>query len=308
MPSINRAEEICHALGLEFYIGPPRPSEAGKNEPDFSASPVPPWLQEALNLPADADVDSVLEAVKALHESGEGAAVLALLCDKARAVDELRERLVQEDAAPEEVASVINAETQALHLEIARHLRPLAEVLDDAAALVGVLRPPGAGHGFGELQEMRHAEVQEVNSVAVDVVDVDAAAGGGSFSDQERVIGTLAFCRTWMENHYLTPRQCFVMGVRGESMEPILYPGSSILVDQDRRAWRPGKIFVVDAWHGLVVKYADEDEEGNWLLASAHESYEPIPFPEDAKIVGQVVWTARTVLDHSYLQKHSLDQ
>ena len=324
-PLLSNAERVATALGLELDLsfrdrknepessrstpgGEADPStETRKNEPDFSTSPVPPWLQEALELPVEADADSVLETVRGLRESGQEAAVFAALCDKARSVDALRERLVQEETAPEKLVSVINAETEALHLEIAQHLRPLAEVLDDAAALVAVLRPPGAGHGFGELQEMRHAEVQEVNTVAVDVVDIDAAAGGGSQPGQERVIGTLAFCRTWMEKHYLRPRECFVMGVRGESMEPVLHPDSSILVDQNRKTWRPGKIFVVDGWHGTVVKYAGVDSLGNWQLESAHRSHEPIPFPDDGKVVGQVVWTARTIIEHSYVPNRAVE-
>lgn len=327
-PSFDRACKILRVLGIDLFFSSPQsetwknepessrstpggeadPStETRKNEPDSSTSPVPPWLQEALELSGEADADSVLETVRGLRESGQEAAVFAALCDKARSVDALRERLVQEETAPEELVSVINAETEALHLEIAHHLRPLAEVLDDATALVAVLRPPGAGHGFGELQEMRHAEVQEVNTVAVDVVDMDAAAGGGSQPGQERVIGTLAFCRTWMEKHYLRPRECFVMGVRGESMEPVLHPDSSILVDQNRKAWRPGKIFVVDGWHGTVVKYAGEDSLGNWQLESAHRSHEPIPFPDDGKVVGQVVWTARTIIEHSYVPHPTME-
>lgn len=36
IPSINRAEKIAHALGLEFYIGPPREAKSGQTTPHLS--------------------------------------------------------------------------------------------------------------------------------------------------------------------------------------------------------------------------------------------------------------------------------
>lgn len=35
VPSINRAEKIARALGLEFYIGPPRQAKSDKTPPSF---------------------------------------------------------------------------------------------------------------------------------------------------------------------------------------------------------------------------------------------------------------------------------
>ena len=37
-PSIDRAEKIAHALGLEFYIGPPRDAKSDKTPPAFATS------------------------------------------------------------------------------------------------------------------------------------------------------------------------------------------------------------------------------------------------------------------------------
>ena len=301
-PTARRLEEICKALGLEFYVGPPRRPETWKNEPessrssgsggeatagktrknelDFSTSAAPPWLQEALDLPPGAEVDTVIQAVNALRESGPDS-LQADLRDLSRLVEEL---------------SVVKSETQSLHSVVTR-LKPLADLIEDPEALAS-LKP-----GFGKDQESRHAEVPEYELAMVDRVDFDVAAGGGSDPSQAKIIGTLAFCRDWLRSHHLNPLDCVVAGVRGESMEETLCPGSSILVDRTRTAWRPGKIFVVRTPDGVVVKYAGEDKSGNWWLVSEHPSYGPVLFPDEAKIIGQVVWTARTLLDHSYIPK-----
>ena len=54
VPSINRAEELCEALGLEFYIGPPRDADPpGAGFEDSGSSPPyipepPPWAADLL--------------------------------------------------------------------------------------------------------------------------------------------------------------------------------------------------------------------------------------------------------------------
>ena len=63
VPSVDRAPEICDALGLEFYVGPPR------------ALPEP--LREALGLPADADAEAAIEAIERRAAEARAAALAA---------------------------------------------------------------------------------------------------------------------------------------------------------------------------------------------------------------------------------------
>ena len=51
-PTVNRAAEICRALGLEFYVGPPRETE------------VPSKITKALGLPVDASVDDAVNVIE----------------------------------------------------------------------------------------------------------------------------------------------------------------------------------------------------------------------------------------------------
>lgn len=131
----------------------------------------------------------------------------------------------------------------------------------------------------------------------VEVRELAAAAGGGAGADDERVVGRVAFRRTWLDRHGLDPKSCTVIGVMGESMDPTLPEGCSILVDRDHKGLRDGRIFVVRTDDGLVVKRAGKDQSGDWLMLSDNDSpdWPPLPWPQDAKVIGEVKWMARTL-------------
>ena len=130
----------------------------------------------------------------------------------------------------------------------------------------------------------------------VDVNEVAAAAGGGAVVFDETVVGRLWFRRDWLGRHAIDPKQCNIITVNGESMEPILPSGCSILVDrsQGRRRRRVGRIFVLRTEDGLVVKRAGKDAEGNWRIESEHPAWPPVPWSDTTEIIGEVRWSAVT--------------
>ncbi len=134
--------------------------------------------------------------------------------------------------------------------------------------------------------EVRHVEIYEVA----------ASAGAGMHIEEAPVKGTLAFRREWLDSNSIDPVQCSIIGVAGESMEPTLVEGCSILVDRSnyRRRRREGRIFVINAEEGLIVKRAAKDTAGDWFIESDHPAWDPEPWPENAEVVGEVRWMART--------------
>ena len=129
----------------------------------------------------------------------------------------------------------------------------------------------------------------------VDQIDLEVAAGAGAEAEDETVTERLTFRLDWLKSHGLDPSYCTVVKVQGESMEPTLPEGSAILVDRARRRRRVGGIFVVRTGDGVVVKRAGKDQAGAWLLLSDHPTWEPVPWPQDAKVIGEVKWMARTL-------------
>lgn len=139
------------------------------------------------------------------------------------------------------------------------------------------------------------AEAHAPGARPVATAELDVAAGGGAVSlDDAPVVRQAWFRREWLDRHGLDPTRCVVIGVRGESMEPTLPNGCSILVACDRRQRRPGRIYVVRGEDGLVVKRAARSADG-WRLASDHPAWDPAPWPDEAETVGEAVWTARTL-------------
>ena len=112
-----------------------------------------------------------------------------------------------------------------------------------------------------------------------------------------RWAGVVWFRRDWLQRLGLDPTQCAVLRVQGESMAPAIAAGSSTLVDRRRARRRDGQIFVLRTAEGMVARRATRSGEGSgWQLVSDHPAWEPVVFPEDAVILGRVVWTARALV------------
>ena len=79
-------------------------------------------------------------------------------------------------------------------------------------------------------------------------------------------------------------------------MEPTLPDGCSILVDRKRREPQEGRIYVMRTEEGLVVKRLGLDEEGRWEIRSDSPDWRATPMSPATEIIGEVRWTARTVL------------
>ena len=134
------------------------------------------------------------------------------------------------------------------------------------------------------------------NNRPVDVVELAAAAGGGAEALGEEIAGCVWFRQDWLAARGLDPALCAVIRVVGESMEPLLREGDSILVDRQRRDRAEQCIYVVRTGDGLVVKRAGRGADGAWLLVSEHPSWAPIAWPGGAETIGQAVWTARSLV------------
>ncbi len=58
---------------------------------------------------------------------------------------------------------------------------------------------------------------------------------------------------------------------------------------------RRGRVYVLRTGDGLIAKRAGKDDGGGWLLESDHPAWAPVPWPDDAETVGEVIWTARSL-------------
>ena len=178
------------------------------------------------------------------------------------------------------------------------YLAGLTDNPDPAATLAAELAQERA-----KVRELEDAGALAADDAApdslrqVNLAELDAAAGDGAQIDGEQITGRIAFRRAWLARHGLNPTQCVIIGVKGESMEPTLTDGGSILIDRNRRSRRVGHIYVVRTDDGLIVKRAGKSRAGNWQFVSDNPDKQDWPtlrWPDDAEVIGEVKWAART--------------
>ena len=128
----------------------------------------------------------------------------------------------------------------------------------------------------------------------VRLMEVASAAGVGAEVYDETPIGLLWFRNDWLQSHSIDPEQSHIISVRGESMEPTLPDGCSILVDRKRRDPHQGRIYVMRTEDGLVVKRLGLDEEGRWEIRSDSPDWRVTPMSPGTEIIGEVRWSAVT--------------
>ena len=242
MPRLDRVAEICDALGLEFYVGPPR-TDSGDPRTDTGGT---------------ASKERVLPKAS-LRDMETGVRALSRVI-----VD------VGGDPIPDDLWPVL------------AERRGFVAVSSDLADLDALATM--AANDAGDVPGAR----------PVGVFEAAAAAGGGTLLDDAPRKGRVWFRRDWLDRRGLDATQCVVIGVMGESMEPTLPDGCSILVDRTSDDWREGHLYVVQTEDGLIVKRAGVAEDGDWLLVSDHPAHPPVSFPADAVVVGEVRWAAQS--------------
>lgn len=129
------------------------------------------------------------------------------------------------------------------------------------------------------------------------------AAGAGGNADDEHVLSYVPFRDDWLRSHNLTAARCVVIEVIGKSMEPTLEHRAVILVDLQRKTRRRDRIFAIRDTDGPIVKRLRCDNDNWWLDSDNEETdqesgrriYPARPWPNDARVFGQVMWTGRTL-------------
>lgn len=265
----SRLSAICSALGLEFYIGPPRDQQV-----------VIEQMAEALGLPRLTGVEEIIEKIESLNR-WDPAALQAHLDEAEVAIQKWRSKTVETVVEIVKHMKVSSPGTSVAEAARAVQMRNNDLNKDDGA----LAHPPISGKII-DFPGARPVAISE---------HLKSAAGGGAMDLDETVTGYAYFREDWLKRHRLDPGKCRVIGVMGESMQPTLPEGCSILVDFNRKTLRKEHIFVLRTDIGVVVKRAREGKHGQWLLVSDHPTWETKPWPDDAKIIGEVKWMAKTL-------------
>ena len=150
-----------------------------------------------------------------------------------------------------------------------------------------------------ELWDLKHGDTGRVpahydGTTHIEVIDVRTAAGAGAVvHGGEGVKSMIAFPVAWLRERGLQPKNCRVIEVVGESMEPTLADGCSILIDLSSSDPYPKGLFVMRTEDELIVKRLMHDQEAGWLLVSDNpdkKTYPTRPWRSDTRILAEVKW------------------
>lgn len=124
------------------------------------------------------------------------------------------------------------------------------------------------------------------------------AGAGASLETDGAVEGLYAFRKDFMGLSHISARQSVLMDVTGDSMEPLLTEGDTLLVDKSDQDIMDGKIYVVTLGDELRVKRIQKTFRG-LILRSENPKYADIPVEgpdlETFRVHGRVRWFGRVL-------------
>lgn len=122
------------------------------------------------------------------------------------------------------------------------------------------------------------------------------AAGGGSFETSDDIVGFYAF-RTDFLRTYGQPKDMVLFDVSGDSMEPAIQHGDTVLVDQSQKDVIPGNIYGVGIDEEIVVKRIEKTPGAIVLVSENREKYPPLTVVindhSNVRVIGRVIWLGR---------------
>ena len=150
--------------------------------------------------------------------------------------------------------------------------------------------------GVGEASSSPVADTQlDMPTRIVPKVLARLCAGDGSFEVEATPIEEHIFKESWLAQKG-TPSSMVLMDVIGDSMEPFICQGDTVLVDQSQTTVRSQSVYAVGVEDSIMVKRVSLENSMVTLL-SDNTAYSPIVPQGDEllsfRVIGRVVWSAR---------------
>lgn len=128
----------------------------------------------------------------------------------------------------------------------------------------------------------------------IPLYDAHISQGHGAWTDGARVLTRLAFTRYSLRKKGLCPDMLAAVRVDGDSNEPVLSDGDTVMVDLSRNALQGEAFYVIRLDDLLYAKRLQRLYDGGVKIISANSAYEPMTVPQsqlsNLEIIGRVVW------------------
>jgi len=151
------------------------------------------------------------------------------------------------------------------------------------------------GKGKMFIAERNDSVVPEYKSAPY--VKARLCAGDGSFEVDENVRDYWMFRTDWLKSKGIASNMILI-DVYGNSMEPELKDGDTVLIDTSRKEILAGSIYAVGIDDTIMVERI-EKHPGKLVLMSDNKDYETIYLSQSemdsVRIIGKIVWISRDV-------------
>jgi len=128
----------------------------------------------------------------------------------------------------------------------------------------------------------------------VPLYDARCSAGHGSWTEGATVLTMLAFTAYSLRKHGLAPSRLSAIRVVGDSMEPLLTDGDTVMIDHSRQSLEGEGVYVVHLDGHLYAKRLQRQFDGSIQIISQNKEYKSMVVPKDRldelSIIGRVVW------------------
>ncbi|WP_421326447.1 LexA family transcriptional regulator [Aeromonas veronii] len=153
----------------------------------------------------------------------------------------------------------------------------------------------GPKHPDGTAEQRVQREEFDEEYALIDGYHVTVSTGHGAFNDDHEVKRKLAFRRKWLTFRKLNPDNLVVVFAKGDSMEPTIHSGDSILVDISKNQIEDGSIFVLRLGEELYAKRLQKNFDGGITIISDNRDDYPLQVVpanqlENLAVIGKVVW------------------
>lgn len=152
------------------------------------------------------------------------------------------------------------------------------------------VKEPAASYGKESIWE--EPDPKKYRTVKLMRLNLSAGITGAAVEYFEDEDEPLFFKNGWFDKRGIDPEKAAAMKVSGESMEPLLSSGDTVLVNTEEQEPRHDKVFAVCIDGELVVKRLLDTREG-WELHSDNPMHKPRPVTDNTQIIGRVRWIGR---------------
>lgn len=129
----------------------------------------------------------------------------------------------------------------------------------------------------------------------VPLYDAQCSAGDGAWNEGCRVLTHISFTRYSLRKQGLAPDHLSAIRIDGDSMEPVLQSGDTVLIDHTRTTIEGEGIYILRLDGHLYAKRLQRNFDGVAII-SANTAYDRVVVPRDRldelHIIGRAVWSA----------------